>query len=493
MQIEYFDQNPFLNKFPMSNRIITETLTREDRFDVKFNPTNISNKLRTDTYIKEHKSEYMKLMQGNMKYEFDNWINFLGISLRSFKFIDETVDSLTQDYVLYTSRFGSVFDFYPIKKILEKGFRVILGGQITTIRTAKEIRKYMKQIGCKRKHLKNLAIISGYIDLTTDLYKIITDFKDMKITDNDFTTFWQCENDYMQKYLGVLQRMPSANVKLNTREWGDTQVFTIFDNRCWWGKCRFCFMPSLDKHNFISGVDAETIANNLIRTCEKYQTNNLYITNDYFRFTTENEKVLDILIENGIKIGVYGGVLLLKDKAYIEKLNKYVSYLMIGLESCDDFALKYIDKGYTYGDIYEAFDNVIKHCKRSLYISPCIINDLPYQSETDVIESYTRIGDLQNRMTEAGFIFHIKTRLLNIGWPNTEQMIDNKHLKIAKPKSSNMSGNHLMWKYFEELGIFDHSLYKFISSPLERYDSNGKVMKSDMFIVPKDIYKNIFM
>ena len=493
MNLEYYDPNPFLNRFPMNNRIITENLRRNKKINDKFNMAGVMNKLHSQKHIDANKEDFKKVLKGNMKYEFQNWSYFLNVAHSSFIFVDRLVSSIQSDYVLYTSRFGSVFDFYPIKKMLETGIRVVLGGQITTIQTPSEIRVLLKSMGCTNEQLDNLLIVTGFVDLTTDLYSIIDRWEDCTITQNDFNTFWVCEDDYIQKHLNLLSKMKGTNIQLNSNEWNETQVMTIFDDRCWWGKCRFCFMPFMTKNNFISGTHPDIVAQNLIETCRKYQTNNLYITNDYFRFTIENERILDTLITNGIRIGIYGGVIFLKDKEYIQKLNKYISYLMIGLESCDDYALSYISKGYTYKDIIEAFDNVKKYCKKDLYISPCIINDLPYQSRDDVIENYKRIADLQNDMSNSGFKFHLKTRLLNIGWPNVERMTKGNNIVLCDGHSEYMSGNYIMWKYFEELGIFNENIYRFISRPFMRLTNGGEMIESDMFIVPESIYEGIFM
>ena len=492
MKVEYYDPNPFLSRFPMSNRIITENLSRNEKIDDSFNLTGIRNKLYIQNYIDTHKKEFLNELEGNMKFNIDSLLHFLNITHSSFLMWERLVSSVNSDFLLYTSRFGSIFDFYPIKKLLENGIKVVVGGQITTIQTPDQIRNYMRMIGCSDKHLENLLIVSGFVDLETNLFDIISGWEDFHIKNNNFKTFWQCENDYIYPHLNLLSKIPNANVVLNSKGWNETQVMTIFDDRCWWGKCRFCFMCDMTKNNFIDGVTPSIIAQNIINVCKKYKTNNVYITNDYFRFTEENEKILNILVENDINIGIYGGILFLKDKNYIDKLNKYISYLMIGLESCDNFALKYIEKGYKYEDIVVAINNLIKYCKRDIFISPCIINDLPYESSSDAIRNYTRVSELKEMMNQEGFSFKIKSRLLNIAWPNINRMIDKRYLLPCDHESKNVSGNYLIWKYFERLGLLSHDLYKLISQPFERYGSNGEIIKTDMDIIPSSVYEKIF-
>jgi hypothetical protein len=62
---------------------------------------------------------------------------------------------------------------------------VIIGGSLLNSYTFQEIRDIVFLIA-EKKYMKNLMIVKGYVDLTTDLYKMVREWKDVEITENDF-------------------------------------------------------------------------------------------------------------------------------------------------------------------------------------------------------------------------------------------------------------------------------------------------------------------
>jgi len=223
--------------------------------------------------------------------------------------------------------------------------------------------------------------------------------------------------------------------------------------------------------------------------------------------------VRDILEEiKDYNITIYSGITLLKKKDYIKFINKYVDCLLIGLESTSDFSLRAVNKGYTYQDIQDAVDNIVKYLDRKIYLEISIILDLPCRDINDIQTNYRNIAKIQQRLINEGFQVGIHMNILSVR-PNLELL----YVKESLLKRSNghngldvSSGRNYLISLLRQAGMDNPSLlpagsllldkyslhdlhYGYISSdvPIIRYDVQGNILPSDLNLVDEDVMRDI--
>ena len=394
----------------MANRILTSNLLRDDRLDVSFySPVECYN-----IYSKK------ALENNRFGYSIRTWNEWLRCSLASKEYPKRFVELLNTDIVLFSSLYGS-FDIPFIKEMLDSGIKVIVGGNNPNI-----------------KH-KNLIYVGGYVDLTTDLYKIINDWKDVKITENDFSTFWKCNDDCIDS----------------------SQSIFLLNNNCWWRKCRFCTYN--DGVNF-DDAPAEEIANNILRV----GNDSVWIANDYFIFNRKNKEILKILKDNNKHVSIFSGIKLLKNNRYLDNVIEYVDYIKVGVEGGTDFSLSYMNKGYTVDDVYDVFSTI-----PDITISFNIIVDFPQRNEKEIIKNYETALEWKRILNNVQVVGPSLALF-------DERCIDGKF--IRKTEKATSGRNYI----FDSLNIECDNI------PFDRYDEDGNILKSDFDIVPENILEELF-
>jgi len=73
----------------------------------------------------------------------------------------------------------------------------------------------------------------------------------------------------------------------------------------------------MNKNNYLQGTTPEHVANNIIETCKLYETNNVFLSDGCFIFNDEVERILDILVNNNIKLSMLIRIPFLKNKKVI--------------------------------------------------------------------------------------------------------------------------------------------------------------------------------
>jgi len=483
MKIEYLRGIGDIRFLSSATRILCENLNRDDRLDVTFNAASLVTDAYTVKYLIDHiKSTDLTPLQ---KASTELWFIPARLILTTYKFIDKIIDTIQNDIVLYSAHVG-IYDYHPIKRLLKRGFKVVMGGPTATMVDNDLIRLRLSGLGCTMKQLDNLIIVKGYVDLTTDLYSIIKEWKDATIESNDFSTIWDCVNDPFQKHFKVLHRAMekypgsgfNSDFMLNV---------VVLRNFCVWGKCSFCHYPMMPNNNYIKGCAPETIAQNIIDTCKLYGTNNVFLSDGCFIFTPQVEKVLQILRVNGMYISMLIRIPYLKDLTIIDKINKYINMLDIGIESFNDFTLRYINKGYTQRDIFEAFDNMGKYLNSDIRLNPYLIMDLPYENKDSIINNYEMAIALQGHMEYKGFEFRYTPNLLEITWDTQDKLIDGHYIK--KDYKGKSQGRHIAFQFMEELGIIDE--YTYLAQPFQRCGLKGERLESDLYTIPES-YTDVF-
>jgi len=480
MKVEFM-QGPssYVNVSSFGSRILTENLLRDDRLDPTFNMTTILNEIRAETYLRNVVGPQMDSLRPDISKVYGIGIKSAASVYASYKYCSSIPKTVNADTVLYSSNNG-VFDFPTLMYLLNSGIRVVVGGPTPTMAGVQGVRDQLIKHGAK--NLDNLIIVSGFVDLTTDLYKIINDWKDVSIDTNDFTTFWDCEKDFTNRYSHLIKKIRKSEMPL--------KISTIFKGGCWWGKCTFCNYGKIPAHLFVQGSSVEKVSNNIITSCRLHGSNRIFVADDYFLFTDFNEAVFKILKENNIEIEIYSGIRMLKNVTYVKKVNKYIDSISLGIESFDDFSLKYINKGYKLSDINVALDNVAKYCD-NLQVVMMLMMDLPVRNKQSVIRNYENVKLAREKLEANGIEVDMLPKLLEVNWKLRETFLDNKFLKIAPTDSDHMAGRYVIWQALENLGVVDFDVYKDRTTPLERYDISGKVLKSDLFIMSDDLFKGL--
>ena len=461
------------------SRILTENLTRDDRLETTFNMATILNEIKAEKFLRDEVGPQIDKLRPDISKVYGIGIKSAASVYASYKYSADIPDSVKCDTVLYSSNNG-VFDFPTIMSLLNAGIRVVMGGPTAMMTGPKQVREQLLQYGAKNLH--NLIIVSGFVDLTTDLYNIVRNWKDTTIDSNDFSTIWECDKDFVQPYTNLFKR-----IRKHTRQF---TVATIFKSGCWWGKCTFCTYGNIPIHSFVDNSSPETVAQNIISSCRLHETDRLFVADDYFLFTEFNEEVFKILTEHDIKIEIYSGIHLLRNPVYVKKIDKYIDSISLGIESFDNFSLKYINKGYTLKDINNALNNVIEYCS-DLQVVMMLMMDLPIRSSSAIIHNYELIKEAREKLENNGLRVYMLPKLLEVNWNLRKTFLDNKYLRLADRQSKHISGRYVIWKALEELGIVDSDLYQDRTTPLERYDMSGNVLESDLFTISNDVFNGL--
>jgi hypothetical protein len=462
-------------------RVLTENLTRNPNFDVTFlNYTITANvNLQKDTpeYINKIEKENRVLRECTT-----SWYTLFQVAYSNYHYIDLLLNEIKTEYLFYSCSALQI-EFAHIAQILNHGIKVIIGGSLLNSYTFQEIRDIVSLIA-EKKYMKNLMIVKGYVDLTTDLYTMVREWKDVEITENDFTTFWECTEDYTVEKVARLKKMGFNFLEYYPFEYS---VF-ILDNKCWWNKCRFCTYPLYQHKDFTVGSTASKISNNIIAAIRKYD-NGVFFTNDYFQFTPKYKEILQNLVDEGIKIVIFSGIQAFKNKSYIENINKYISAVKLGVESFSDFSLQYNNKGYTYADIRNVMQSIKEDMKSDVSFLANMIVDLPINNEAEIIENYEKAAEFKKELLDAGHPFNFSAKLLTINKDQKERFIDNRFVTVG---DSNISGRYLVFDMFRRMGVIKDDTYKTMSLPLLRFDENGNELSTDFSYISHDLAVKTF-
>lgn len=501
MDVTYIYPPLFKPFYPMATRIITENLLRNGKLNVTFSDTPVrpfDSHIDTDLYA--------RILSRAESRCSPNVISFLGQKYMVYNifyvfmaqgYFDSYVltDTDTELNILTCLNFC---DLLILKHLLDKDKKVVMGGPLINIGlSAAFIRRFMERMGVPTSKLaKNLIIVSGNIDVNTDLYQIILDWKDATIVQNDYGTVYDCKRDFLKNLYG---------------EADDAPVHLGFNNHCWYGKCKFCTYRGLPKMDFLEGQEVNRVADSIHHLMNGFGSDHIRFIDSYFRSgSTRVQEILEQIKDYHITI--YTGITLLKNRAYITFLNRHVNCLLIGLESTSDFSLRQVAKGYTMEDIDTAVDNMIRYMSRDIFLEISLILDLPARDAADVRANYLRIARLKKRLTREGFRVAFHMNILSV-FPNLELLYSDSGL--LRPSTDPLDMRHATGKNYiidilRQCGM-DRALqlpsdcvlrdedtagnliYGYISSdvPVVRYDVDGHILPSDLELMDETVMKEI--
>lgn len=489
----------YFTRYPIASKILTNNLERDKRFSVHYTD-NISLicytkaiKLLNEKYIPmlekidDTYSNYAKTWSGGTTISrFSIFYVFTGI-------FDELILSKIPTEVVFCTAY-TVLDLRLVKTLLNDNRKVMLGGSSTFIYEPELIRKFMISMGVDREKVeKNLIIVGGYVDLTTDLYSIYKRWEDYVITENDFTTFWDCLEDNLIE-----------NVRLYDSLF-QTGLNALLTSRCWWGKCKFCTYTCFPEYDFTKNVTVDKMVNYFIKLSKLYNSKNIFFNDSYLVNNKYNKELFRELSDRGFTLLLYTGVLLLNRPDYIDFLNENnVVSLLIGVESTNDFSLKYINKGFQRKDIYSMVDKMKKYMRKSIMPEFLLMFDLPLNSpnKTEAIETikdnYQVLIDMRNDLASSGVANGIGCNFSLAPlrhFPKTD-LADGNLLRVESfdKEPEDLIGIISMYKYLSRsLGIDMTEIDKAscLSEPIMRYLPNGEPLNSDANYLDKEIIKEL--
>ncbi len=501
MKIHYIYPPLFKPFFPMATRIITENLLRNKNLKVTFSDMPVrafSSNIDQELYDGILSRAATKFSPNIMRFLRQKYmVNNIFYVFMAQGYFDEFLRIETDDeYYLFTCL--NFCDLLIVKHLLEQNRQVVLGGPLINIGLSSSfIRHFLKTMGISSSVLvKNLIILSGNIDLTTDLHRIIRDWKDAAISENDYGTVFDCRRDFLKDFYSNTASIP---------------VHAGFSNHCWYGKCKFCTYRELPRMNFLSDRRSGEIAASIHQLMGAFHSDHIRFIDSYFK--SGSLRVGEILEQiKNYHITVYTGISMLKDSKYIAFLNRYIDCLLIGLETTSDFSLKEVDKGYTLHDIEMAVETMIKHLNRNIFLEISLILDLPCRDAEDVKANYARIARLKDRLSSEGFRVAFHMNILST-FPNLELLHTGAGLLQPSEDPSQMrfsTGKNYIINILRECGMDrplqlprqsilpdekneHHLTYGYISSdiPILRRGIHGKALPSDLELMDEEDMKTI--
>ena len=501
MKVTYIYPPLFKPFYPMATRIITENLLRNKKLEATFSDMPVrpfSSNIDKDLYDEILSKAGSRFSPNVMAFLDQKYMvyNIFYVFMAQGYFDEYILIDPDTEYTILTCL--NFCDLLILKHLLKNNKKVVLGGPLINIGLSPSfIRKFMKLMGVHpSKLVKDLIIVSGNIDLTTDLYQIIRNWKDAAIISNNYGTVYECERDFLKDLYGSSDAIP---------------VHLGFSNHCWYGRCKFCTYRELPKMNFLAGQKNNTVSDSIHSLMDSFSSDHIRFIDSYFR--RDSAQVQEILEQvKGYHITVYTGITLLKDKRYIEFLNRYVNCLLIGLESTSDFSLHQVDKGYTSRDIEIAVENIIKYMNRDIFLEISIILDLPSRDSEDVRTNYRKIAELKERLTGEGFRVAFHMNILSV-FPNLELLHTKEGLLRSSNNQSDMNlstGKNYIISILRQCGmdrplqlpsscaLMDEQnrynlLYGYISSdvPILRHDVSGNLLPSDLELMDRTVMRDI--
>lgn len=471
-----------LTRYPVSSRILSSNLLKDKRFNVNFYNASLNSYVKCLNIfekdylpkiekIKTSRSEIAKMWSGNRMFN-----RFTLLELLTGRHDKKMIEKIKTEYVLFSA--PTVMDFNFVKSLLIENKKVVLGGSSCQIYTPAEIRKILMDSDVPENKLKNLIVVSGYVDMETDLYKIISNWKDHIITENNFKTMWDAEDDFIHDHIRVMKHTfnPSINILLNSR--------------CWWGKCRFCTHRALPCISFAEDMSVDELVEYIDRISKKYFTNRVFFNDSYLVNTPKTVEFMQRLTDKGYFLEFYTGIQLLKRPSYIDFINKCnINVMYIGMETTNDFQLDFIKKGFKRKDIFETVDLMINNMNKKTQVSLFSMIDLPVENEKDIIENWETQAKIRNKFIDNKMICRFAFSPLRY-FPKTD-LLGDLIQPAREDQMDKVIGVWNIYKFYEEIGMDISGISKAITMPLIRYTPDGKILKSDVYYMNSDIRKQI--
>lgn len=478
---------------PISTRLFHKIFSKDDRVNVIFDSSSIVSYMKV---AEDYKLGDNDVIMKNRHLD-PSSAAFMTDEIRRFDFIhtfstsnDDIIDSyinkIKTDTVLISA--CTVYDCNFIKRVVNAGFRVVLGGIMVNIYGIDTTRQMLKTIGTDENKLKtNLIIIQGNLDANVPLYDIILKWKDYIITENDYSTLWDCTEDYLKPFVYFLDKVFPNDVR---------QIMMLFTNKCWYGKCKFCMMGKMSPMNTLNELtekDDVKIVEAVLKSVKTLKTKRFNLVDPYFVPTKKSLRIIGKIREAvpDIKIMVYASIKSLLDDKNIDMYCEYFDFIKVGLESCSDYSLSVIEKQHRYKDVLDLVDK-FNHFDKTMEFQWLLLEDIPQTDVDEVKENYRRIVEFKQACIE---YFDYSQVILNpyLTFPGLKLNTSTGQLRVAETEveKENVIGMRKVTNFLEKALGFPFNISEKIMPSMVRYDLKGNLMPSDFDIISPDIISYI--
>jgi hypothetical protein len=479
----------FFTRWSISTRVLTTVLENQG-FNIEFFDASLLcysksvSKFRKEIKI-ELNSSHAILTHNAVGGATSNFSRFPHFYVGAGMLDDFILESIKTDTIFYSAPFAQ--DFRLIKILLDENKRIFLGGTVTLIYGIKNIRNSLRELGTTEKQLKNLCIVQGYVDQSTDLKSIYLKWEDYVIQSNDISSIWDCKEDYSLKHKKIYDKIFNTNLGI------------VMNTSCWWGKCKYCTFPCVPVTDFTKGMSDREVVKKILALGDLYNSKNIYFFDSYMKASKRNRYIMNCLKDEGYKLSIYTGIHLLNEK-YISFLNQANINPFIGLEHTNTDTLKAIDKGYNQLQVDKAFNNMIRYMSKHIVPVICIMADLPIiansreQAIKIVRDNYKYIKNQKEIFIKEGMSngigFQPDLKSLRHLPMNTLVTKDGL-IREAKADEFNLDNLIGIWVLYLYMSIQSGvSLEKFdmkTNKPLVRFLPNGERFESDLYFIDKEL------
>ena len=459
---------------PAASRILTSALMASPRLDVTFSaaPVNV--------YLDSFRRHMRALRDRPVTSAFESYLRLPirvapHLDVVAGRHDDRILGSVpTQDVLLSAL---SIFDLVVAKRLLDAGKRVALGGNLTAIYPPAELRRLLAAIGANRERLaRDLVILRGHVTATTDLAALLDAWRDCDVGETDHRSLLSCREDFLLRYLDALQ---TTNRRL--------LLAIPLSTGCWYGACEFCTardQPSLD---LTAGLSPDEVLGHLRDLARLYRTTSIVLTDNYPLLTDALEAVLRERAP--LSVTVYSGVRLLCDERFVQRLDRCVDGLRIGVESGSDFALKQVHKGFDFQATERAVQNIIDHFDRDKELTLLIVYDLPHESVDDVRRGFARLVAIKARLRAAGFSRVVVSGFPLLSFPGTELLGSSPQLEaapLADLADEELCGAWTLHRWYEQAhGVRLPAELSHLVTPFRRRGLDGAVLPPDLALLDR--------
>ncbi len=473
------------NFAPGASRIISTNLVRNKKLDVQF--SDFALRLYHDYIENERYKHYfhegdMLNTYGKLSLEYTKYGSQLYNFVKIPKHVYQVgIDEIETDYVIVSA--VSIFSFSFVKQLIESGKKVILGGAaINTYPNVSYVRQYFKDMNTDLDKLNdNLIIVQGFVDLNTDFYEIIKEWKDVGLPKAMYGTIYDCDYDYL------MESKYSPNV-----------VVLPLSEGCYWGKCTYCdiFNGRENKVDiFYNDHLAKKIQNNINTIVKNYPNCDcLNLHENYL-----SQKTLDF-INNYIdfpskitKLYGYTGIKFLTNDRYTESFRdlsrgRLNVFSLLGADGVNDFVLSQCNRGFSFRDIEQALINIGTYLNKRFHFGITVIKDLPIKNYLEVYKSNAYYENIYNFLQ--GYVrgvFNVNYLILYPNSKMTQSVVNgsNKYMKLLKnPLDLRSSGIHyFLNKYLKDYNSMIDPVIRSLV-PFYRVDEYGGLLPQDDEIQP---------
>jgi len=464
-------------------RILKENLILNKKFNIKQN-LNYFQKY-TDIFENEY-----KIFQHKTTDYSTNTIKYLANSPYGKSYLVSRLIPASETYskIIYDDiktenviiSMPSIYTLPYIKFLLTKNLKILLGGHFNFSYSFEQIRSFLTEMGSTEKELNNLIIFKGYLGLETDLHEIIINNKDYISYESDYKHSWENLSTLTYETIDEPFQIGSTNC-----------LYVVFYSGCKYGKCAYCVWKNSTYTNFAEFISVEEMCNNIKSMCEKVNTKRIKFYDGDVKYDKKIEQFCKIMRNDGYEILFISSIFNLKSATNIKFYNECSDYLVLGIDTTDDYSLKIMNKMQKYADILDTKNKMILSLRKDIKIVFIVLIDAPMRNKQSIIDNYYKILNIKNDFFKNGFSDIQFNIFFMTNFPDIPLM-NNNHYKLGVNEEYQV-GNSNLCSILSKQNNLDYTNINKIMKPLLRVDENNNLLKSDFEYLDYNLIKELFI